>query len=155
MHQDSSRRTFLRIIPCAIGGVLAFRAFGQNPPPGSTAPPPPPPPKDENGGTLPGFGSGSGSASAGTTNSQNTMQINTGARKSHGGVPNAPTADPKTLRANETGMKHDIERLAELAQELKKQVESTDSTKVLSVDMLKKTQEIEKLAHEIATLAKG
>jgi hypothetical protein len=59
------------------------------------------------------------------------------------------------LKANETGMRHDIEKLAELAQELKKQVEDTDSTKVLSLDMIRKTQEIEKLAHQIATLAKG
>lgn len=83
------------------------------------------------------------------------MQIDTGTHKSHGNLPDVPAPDPKTLRANESGMKHDIERLAELAQELKKQVESTDSTKVLSLDMLKKTQEIEKLAHQIATLAKG
>jgi len=34
-------------------------------------------------------------------------------------------------------------------------VEKTDSTKVLSIQMLRKTQDIEKLAHHIATLAAG
>jgi hypothetical protein len=83
------------------------------------------------------------------------MHANTGGHGSRGVLPDAPAPDPKTLKANESGMKHDIERLAELAEELKKQVEDTDSTKVLSVEMIKKTQEIEKLAHQIATLAKG
>ena len=69
--------------------------------------------------------------------------------------PDSVAPDPKVLKENETDIKHHVERLAELAQQLKKQVEETDSTKVLSLDMLKKTQEIEKLAHQIATLARG
>lgn len=73
----------------------------------------------------------------------------------NGVLPEAPKADPKLLKANETGIKRDIDKLAELAQELKKEIDATDSTKVLSIDMIKKTQEIEKLAHQIATLAKG
>jgi hypothetical protein len=157
MDQLSSRRIFLRIIPGAVAGLLALRAFAQDPPPkgGTTPPKPLPPPKDLDGNNVAGFGSGSGSASSSTTNSSNTMHISPGGHGGKGTVPNAPAPDPKTLKANETGMKHDIIRLAELAEELKKQVEDTDSTKVLSLDMIRKTQEIEKLAHDIATLAKG
>jgi hypothetical protein len=59
------------------------------------------------------------------------------------------------LAANQTGIKTNVTRLAELAEELKKQVEETDATKVLSLDLIKKSQEIEKLAHQIATLARG
>jgi hypothetical protein len=71
------------------------------------------------------------------------------------GPSEAPKANPKLLTANQTGIKTNVEKLAELAEELKKQVEDTDSTKVLSLDMIKKSQEIEKLAHTIAALARG
>ncbi len=74
---------------------------------------------------------------------------------SHGNVPDAPTPDPKLLKTYSAGIKGNIEKLADLAEDLKKQITEMDSTKVLSVDMIKKTQEIEKLAHQIATLAKG
>jgi hypothetical protein len=156
MFKDSSRRIFLRIIPGAIAGVVAFRAFAQAPPvnPGTQPPPKPmPPPKDGDGNALPGFGSNSGSA--GSSNSSNSGMHGAPPRGSRGVLPDVPEPDPKLLKTNETGMRHDIIKLAELAQELKKQVEDTDSTKVLSLDLIKKTQEIERLAHQIATLAKG
>lgn len=59
-----------------------------------------------------------------------------------------PKGDDRDIRVQ-------IRRLAELADQLKQQVEKTDSTKVLSVDLLRKTQDIEKLAHHIAALARG
>ena len=70
--------------------------------------------------------------------------------------PNAPKIDPKTiLEANEKDIKKNVERLYQLAGELKAEVEKTDSVQVLSVPMLKKTEEIEKLAKEIRSRAKG
>jgi hypothetical protein len=42
-----------------------------------------------------------------------------------------------------------------LASELKAEVEKTDAVKVLSVMMLRKTEEIEKLAKEIRSRAVG
>jgi hypothetical protein len=154
MSEDSSRRIFLRIIPSAVAGLWAFRAFAQNPPTGTPPPKPMIPPKDADGNALPGFGSGSG---GGPRPSENIPPQTVGNRThgSRGGLPDPPKADPRTLKLNETDIKRDVEKLAELAQQLKKQVEETDSTKILSLDMIKKTQEIEKLAHQIASLAKG
>jgi len=59
------------------------------------------------------------------------------------------------LDANEKDIKKKIERLFELATDLKEQVEKTDSSKVLSLVLVKKAEEIEKLARDIKTRAKG
>jgi len=70
--------------------------------------------------------------------------------------PNAPKIDTKAvLEANDKGIKKNVERLYQLAGELKAEVEKTDSVQVLSLGMLKKTEEIEKLAKEIRSRAKG
>jgi hypothetical protein len=64
--------------------------------------------------------------------------------------------DPKTiLESNQKDIKKSVERLFQLASELKAEVEKTDAVKVLSVAMLKKTEEIEKLAKEIRSRAVG
>jgi hypothetical protein len=59
------------------------------------------------------------------------------------------------LEANEKDIKKNIEKLYQLATDLKTEVEKTDSSQVLSLGMLKKAEEIEKLAHDIKTRAKG
>jgi predicted alpha/beta hydrolase family esterase len=70
--------------------------------------------------------------------------------------PNQPKPDPKLiLEANQKEIKKNVERLYDLASELKAEVEKTDSVHVLSVVMIKKTDEIEKLAKEIKSRAKG
>ncbi len=70
--------------------------------------------------------------------------------------PNAPKIDPKLiLEANQKEIKKSVERLYDLASELKAEVEKTDSVQVLSIAMLRKTDEIEKLAKEIRSRAKG
>jgi hypothetical protein len=70
--------------------------------------------------------------------------------------PNAPKIDPKViLEANQKEIKKNVERLYDLASELKAEVEKTDSVQVLSIAMLRKTEEIEKLAKEIRSRAKG
>jgi nucleotide-binding universal stress UspA family protein len=67
-----------------------------------------------------------------------------------------PKIDPKPiLEANQREIKKSVEKLYDLASELKAEVEKTDSTHVLSVAMLRKTDEIEKLAREIRSRAKG
>ncbi len=69
---------------------------------------------------------------------------------------NMPKPDPKMmLAANEKEIKKNVEKLYELASELKTEVEKTDSVKVLSLSMLKKAEEIERLAKEIRSRAKG
>jgi hypothetical protein len=59
------------------------------------------------------------------------------------------------LKENEKDIKKDIEKLYQLAGELKAEVEKTDSSVVLSLAMLRKAEEIEKLAKEIKNRAKG
>jgi hypothetical protein len=69
---------------------------------------------------------------------------------------NAPKVTTKTiLQANDKDLKKNVEKLYELASELKTEVEKTNSVQVLSLPMLKKAEEIEKLAKEIKSLAKG
>ncbi len=69
--------------------------------------------------------------------------------------PNLPSAEKRMLEANEKDIKKKVERLYELATELKAEVDKTDSSKVLSLTLLKKTEEIEKLAREIRSRSKG
>ena len=58
------------------------------------------------------------------------------------------------LVQNQKNIRKDVARLYDLAGQLKKQVDKTDSSEVLSLDMLRKAQEIEKLAKHIQSLAK-
>jgi len=67
-----------------------------------------------------------------------------------------PKIDPKLiLEANQKEIRKNVEKLYDLASELKAEVEKTDSVQVLSLAMLRKTDEIEKLAKEIRSRAKG
>jgi hypothetical protein len=69
--------------------------------------------------------------------------------------PLAKSATKAILEANEKDIKKDVEKLYSLASELKTEVEKTDSVQVLSLGLLKKAEEIERLAHEIKSRAKG
>ena len=70
--------------------------------------------------------------------------------------PDAPKIDPKNvLESNKKDIKKSIEKLFQLASDLKAEVEKTDSVQVLNLAMLKKTEEIEKLAKEIRSRAIG
>jgi hypothetical protein len=69
--------------------------------------------------------------------------------------PQPPNMDKKLLEENDKDMKKKVEQLYELASQLKEQVEKTDSSKVLSLDLVKKAEEIEKLAHDIKNRTKG
>jgi hypothetical protein len=72
----------------------------------------------------------------------------------HGASPEkSPTK--AMLEANEKDIKKNIERLYQLATDLKTEVEKTDSSQVLSLALVKKAEEIEKLAHDIKMRAKG
>ena len=59
------------------------------------------------------------------------------------------------LEQHQKDIKKDIERLYNLATQLKTEVEKTDATTVLSIGMVKKAEEIEKLAKQIKDRAKG
>jgi hypothetical protein len=70
-------------------------------------------------------------------------------------TPKLPDPEKKILEDNDKDMKKKVEALYELAKELKQEVEKTDSTRVLSVNLMKKAEEIEKLAHDIKNRSKG
>jgi hypothetical protein len=70
-------------------------------------------------------------------------------------LPPMTSPDKKILESNEKDMKKKVEQLYQLARELKEEVEKTDSTKVLSLNLVKKAEEIEKLAHDIKNRSKG
>ena len=74
-----------------------------------------------------------------------------------------PKADPEMeskrtkalLEQNQKDIKKNIEKLFQLASELKEEVEKTDATTVLSMAMVRKAEDIEKLARQIKERAKG
>jgi hypothetical protein len=140
MDSKQSRRNLIKFIPGAFlilwsarGNDLAlanYAAGGQNPP--TNTPPPPPYPFGPNGELKPSKSEILGPEAK---------------------TPLTPTAPKKDLKADDRDIHKQVALLAQYAEELKKEVEKTDSTKVLSLQMLRKTQSIEKLAHHIATLA--
>jgi hypothetical protein len=73
---------------------------------------------------------------------------------SHSPLP-AGASTKAVLEQHQKDIKKDIEKLYDLATELKTEVEKTDATTVLSLGMVKKAEEIEKLARQIKDHAKG
>jgi len=69
--------------------------------------------------------------------------------------PTLPNPEKKALEENDKDMKKKVDRLFALATELKAEVDKTDSSKVLSLNLVKKAEEIEKLAREIKNKGKG
>jgi hypothetical protein len=69
--------------------------------------------------------------------------------------PLAPSADKRILEENQKDIKKKVEKLYELASELKAEVDKTDSSKVLSLNLVRKAEEIEKLARDIKNRSKG
>jgi len=59
------------------------------------------------------------------------------------------------LEENNKDIHKKVEQLYKLAAELKAEVDKTDSSKVLSLNLVKKAEEIEKLAHDIKNRSKG
>lgn len=66
-----------------------------------------------------------------------------------------PTPKKRTPEENKKDTRKKVERLYPLAAEVKKEVDKTDSRNVLSMNPLKKAEEIEKLAHGIRKRSKG
>ena len=101
------------------------------------------------------------SALAGTFTRSQTPAIPSAAQQAPGhnppddNVPSPPTVDKKILEGNDKDMKKKVEQLYQLASELKSEVEKTDSSKVLSLSLVKKAEEIEKLARDIKNRSKG
>lgn len=72
------------------------------------------------------------------------------------GIEEPSRLDSKAIeRANHKEIRSDVAKLYEMAAELKSEVEKTDANATLSLSLVKKAQEIEKLAKQIKNLAKG
>ena len=69
--------------------------------------------------------------------------------------PGQPSATKTVLEQRQKDIKKDVEKLFDLATQLKTEVEKTDATAVLSLAMVKKAEEIEKLAKQISNHARG
>ncbi len=67
----------------------------------------------------------------------------------------APSKPRKNLAADQRSLRDEVRQLVQDSQELKKAVERASAKQPLSAEMLSKTEEIERLAHNIAALAKG
>src|SRR5712692_7956080 len=79
--------------------------------------------------------------------------------RDHGIPPNAdePAAASRKVidKQSQKQIKEDVAKLYEIASQLKGEVERTDANSTLSVSLVKKAQQIEKLAKQIKDLAKG
>jgi hypothetical protein len=71
-------------------------------------------------------------------------------------MPPTPKLDPHAvLVENQKKIKKDVKQLYKLAGKLRKQVNGTDSSEILSLDMINTAEKIEKLAKHIRDLARG
>jgi hypothetical protein len=71
-------------------------------------------------------------------------------------TPALPAPDPKAkLEENQKNLRKDADHLLQLARELKDEVDKTEQTDVLSLSLVKKAEEVEKLARQIKEIAKA
>jgi len=68
----------------------------------------------------------------------------------------SPRRDPRPqLKENQEKLRRNAGRLLELAEELKDEAEKTNQTEVLSLSLIQRAEEIEKLAKQIKSLARA
>jgi hypothetical protein len=63
--------------------------------------------------------------------------------------------DRAMLKANREAIAKDVTRMSELIEGLQKQLKENDSADILSVDVIRKSEEIEKLAKHVRDLVRG
>lgn len=139
---ENSRRSFLKVIVpgAALAGVVLLTASAQQ----SQSRPSRPP--------YPGSSSGQGQGMGQSQDQQQQTQPPSA-------IPETPKLTPAERKAilteDQKQIKKDVDELFGLAQDLKSQAEKMDSTAVLSLQFVQKTEEIEKLAKKIRGLARG
>ena len=67
----------------------------------------------------------------------------------------ASKPDPRILKEKQAEIKKQVQRLYDLAGELKMETDKTDSSTVLSLPVIKKAKRIQKIAKQIQSLARG
>ncbi len=71
-------------------------------------------------------------------------------------MPQPPAASPKEqLKETQKALRKDVDRLLQLAQEFKQESDKTPETDVLSLSLVKKAEDIEKLARQIRDLIRA
>jgi hypothetical protein len=99
------------------------------------------------------FAQGAHSVPGGPPQSQGIPGAGSG--KDDSPLPAAAT-DPKImLKQHQQQIHDDVEKLFALATELKDEVEKTETEHVLSLPMIQKAEQIEKLAKQVKNLARG
>ena len=63
--------------------------------------------------------------------------------------------DRVMLKANREAVNKDVTRMSELVDALQKQLKESDTTDILSIDVIRKSEEIEKLARHVRDLVRG
>ena len=66
-----------------------------------------------------------------------------------------PKRDRAILKANRDAVAKDVTRMSELVEALQKQLKENDSADILSLDVIHKSEEIEKLAKHVRDLVRG
>lgn len=70
-------------------------------------------------------------------------------------MPLPPAADPRAqLKESQKNLRRDADRLFDLAKDLKDEAYKTEQTDVLSLSLVHKAEDIEKLAHQIKDLVR-
>jgi hypothetical protein len=150
MTPDHSRRNFLRYVPgvfllaSAARNVAALSAPQQSPP--TTGNGAQPPNHQSNSGQPPGPAQHAGDYEPPTLSGTHD--------RSNDKDP-APRKPRKDLAADQKLLRDEVQRLALDAQELSKAVAQFGPKQPLTADLVGKTKEIERLARDIAVLAKG
>lgn len=160
MSPDHSRRNFLKYAPGALFLLTAARTTNAQRPPtqgpamnpgsGNSADATASPSNNRPGGGGGGSGQGPGPAQHSGDYQPPTIS---GPQDKHKNDP--PRKPRKDLAADQKSLRDDVRQLVRDTQELKKAVEQGGPKQSLSAEMIGKTKEIEKLAHNIAALAKG
>jgi hypothetical protein len=104
-------------------------------------------------------------SSAGIAKAQRAMPIPPASADQQGNAPlhqdtvgldNLPKPNPKDiLKQNQQQIHDDVEKLYKLATELKDEVEKTDATNTLSLPLIQKAEQIEKLAKQVKSLTRA
>jgi len=70
-------------------------------------------------------------------------------------LPPVPKPNRAVLKANRETIAKDVTRMADLVEQLQKALDANSTTEVLSLDVLRKSEEIEKLARQVRELVKA
>jgi len=70
-------------------------------------------------------------------------------------APHNTRRDKLILKANRDAIAKDVKKMSELVDDLQKQFQENDTTEILSLEVLRKSEEIEKLAKQIKDLVRA